>query len=48
MTISGKKFVLTLISILIIFTISLFFYMYSLGWFDRFISGGFSELYPKS
>ena len=47
MKMSGKIFVLILFLILTIFTISLFYYMYMLGWFDKFISGGFSELYPK-
>ena len=41
----GKKFILILLIILLLFAILLFIKLYFMGWFDKFISGGFKALY---
>ena len=41
----GKNFIMILFTFFIVFTISLFTYLYFGGWFDRFLSGGFKALY---
>jgi hypothetical protein len=44
---SGKKFLIFLISLLLLFAISLYLYMYVGGWFDIFLKAGFKGLYGE-
>ena len=42
---SGKKFLVILLSFLFCFAVVLYMYMYFTGWFDIFLDSGFSGLY---
>ena len=43
--VSGKKFLIILLSFLFCFAVVLYMYMYFTGWFDIFLDSGFSGLY---
>jgi len=42
---TGKKFLIILLSFLFCFAVVLYMYMYFTGWFDIFLDSGFSGLY---
>jgi len=44
---SGKKFLIYLISFLLLFATSLYLYLYIGGWFDIFLEDGFKGLYGE-
>jgi len=47
MIMNGKKFIAILFSFFLIFAIVLFYYLFTDGWFETFINGGFEALYGK-
>ena len=44
---NGKKFLAILFLFFLIFATVLFYYLFTDGWFDKFINGGFKALYGK-
>ena len=42
---TGKKFLIILLSFLFCFAFTLYMYMYFTGWFDIFLDSGFKGLY---
>ena len=44
---NGKKFLAILFSFFLIFALVLFYNLFTDGWFDTFINGGFKALYGK-
>jgi len=44
---SGKKFIIILLSSLFLFGFGLYLYMYYTGWFDIFLESGFKGLYGE-
>ena len=44
---NGKKFIAILFSFFLIFAIVLFYFLFTDGWFETFINGGFEALYGK-
>ena len=44
---NGKKFLAILFSFFFIFAAVLFYNLFTDGWFDTFINGGFKALYGK-
>ena len=44
---SGKKFIAILFSFFLIFALVLFYKLFTDGWFETFINGGFKALYGK-
>ena len=42
---SGKKFLILLMTFLLCFALILYTYMYLTGWFDIFLESGFKGLY---
>ena len=44
---NGKKFIAILFSFFLIFALVLFYNLFTDGWFETFINGGFKALYGK-
>ncbi len=44
---NGKKFIAILFSFFLIFALVLFYKLFTDGWFETFINGGFKALYGK-
>tara|TARA_Y100000591_G_scaffold262653_1_gene235617 strand:- start:165 stop:332 length:168 start_codon:yes stop_codon:yes gene_type:complete len=44
---NGKKFIAILFSFFLIFALVLFYNLFTDGWFDTFMNGGFKALYGK-